>query len=78
MGDEKKSLPRNGAIFMYAALKHQSTTENQYKIKIYKTLEELGQKTNEVRENTPCAKIPSTTLFVLNGNFITFSRVPHH
>ena len=58
----KKSLLRNDTIFIYAALKHQSTTENQNKIKIYKTPQELGQKTNEVRENTPCAKIPSTTL----------------
>ena len=38
MVDEKKSLPRNDAIFIYAALKHQSTNENQNKIKIYKTL----------------------------------------
>ena len=38
MADEKKSLPRNDANFIYPALKH------------------------EVRENTACAKIPSTTL----------------
>ena len=69
MADEKKSLPRNKAIFIYTALKHQSTTENQNKIKIYKTLQELGQKTNEVCENTPCAKIPSTTLHVKWSNF---------
>ena len=37
MADEKKSLPRNEAVFI-AALKHQTTTENQNKIKIYKTL----------------------------------------
>ena len=34
MADEKKSLPRNDAIFRYAALKHLSMTENQKKIKI--------------------------------------------
>ena len=38
MADEKKSLPRNDTIFIYAASKHQSTIENQNKIKIYKTL----------------------------------------
>ena len=38
MADKKKSLPRNDAIFIYAALKHQSTNENQNKMKIYKTL----------------------------------------
>ena len=35
MADEKKNLPRNDVIFIYAALKQQSTTENQNKIKIY-------------------------------------------
>ena len=53
MADEKKSLSRNDAIFIYAAIKHLSTTGNQNKIKIYKTLYELGQRTNEVRKNTP-------------------------
>ena len=38
MADEKKSFPRNDAIFIDAELKHQWTTENQNKIKIYKTL----------------------------------------
>ena len=38
MADEKKSLTRNDVIFLYAASKHLSTTENQNKIKIYRTL----------------------------------------
>ena len=60
MADKKK----------FAALKHQSTTEYQNKIKINKTLQELGQKTNEVWENTPCAKIPSTTLGLALGRHL--------
>ena len=69
MANEKKSLPRNDTFFRYAALslKHLSTTENQKKIKIYKTLQEPGQKTHKVCENTPCAKIPSTTLFLISS-----------
>ena len=65
MADEKSFDAKRHNFYtdrVYAALKHQSTTENQNQIKIYKTLQELGQKTNEVRENTPCAKIPFTTL----------------
>ena len=53
MADEKESLQRNDAIFIYAQLKHLSTTENQNKIKNYKTLKELGQKTKVVRGKYP-------------------------
>ena len=51
MAGEKKKLSRNDAIFLYAALKHLSTTENQNKIQIYK-----------VRENTPCPGLRENTL----------------
>ena len=37
-GGWKKSLTRNEEIFLYAALKHLSTTENQNKINISRTL----------------------------------------
>ena len=79
MADEKKSLPRNDAIFIYAALKHLSTIKFQNKIKIYRTLQELGQKTNEVLENippppppAPRSKIPTTTLCLNCKSFLNF------
>ena len=71
MADEKKSLPRNDAIFIYAALKHLSTIEYQNKIKIYKTLQELGQKTNEVLENIHPPH-PSPTLCLNCKSFFNF------
>ena len=64
--------------FYIRCIKHQSTNENQNKMKIYKTLWELGQKTNEVRENTPCAKIPSTTLDQLSSYVVHLLKISSH
>ena len=55
-GEWKKSFTGNDGIFIYAALKHLLTAENLNKMKIYKTLEELGEETNEVRKNNPARK----------------------
>ena len=55
---KKKFAPKRRDFYMgvYAALKHQSTNENQNKKFFYKTLQELRQKTNEVRKKYPLRK----------------------